>query len=156
MQSDHLELQKISIKLSPMNKTMEEEIKQLLEQDSQHHLDRIAKQNFFNLFLYQNKFSNQVPQSQQYLAFKIAKEHSKDLSTERPFWLAFMLMSMILAICYFYNLSSKHIHVDNFILINSFLVMIIPLIVRYFQIRQLYKESLQTYLTLAPCSEKQD
>ena len=117
----------------------------MLEQDSLDNLHKIAKNNYLNLIAFRNEFSIKVPLVQQYLSFKIAKEHSKELViSSKSLFLIIMIGLIICLSLSFYNLIN---YSDNLLLYMSFGMIFTPVVIRYLQIRKLYKESLQTYLS---------
>ena len=127
-------------------KLSEQQIQSLLQQDTQRHLEKLAKKNRFNLFLYRNKWSKNVPLDQQFLAFQMAKKNVDQRLIQPKVIMILLILSILMLLYYFYPTTNQAIKSDYILWFSCLWTIFMPTLNYHVQVRSLYQEALQTYL----------
>lgn len=118
---------------------------QLIQQDAQLNLQKIAKLNSFQLWLFKNKLSKAIPLDQQYLLFKVAKQHADEY---RFGWKAYLLLMTVLTavIALMVFIERMFPNSSLFWFCIAMFPMILSTLMSYLKVRNFYIELLQTHL----------
>ena len=120
---------------------------QLIQKDSNQNLQKIAKLNSFQLWLFKNKLSKSVSLEQQFLLLKVAKQHADQFQLD---WKAQIIFIAIIAVVLFtFIFSAKPLSNSNYYWFSIVLFpMFLPAFIRYVKVKAMYKALLLTHLEI--------